>query len=110
MKLLFDQNLSHRLARMLVDVYPDCVHVRDVGLKTATDTVIWEYARHQNYMIVSKDSDFHQRSFVLGHPPKVVWVRLGNCATGVIETLLRNHVDDIQAFEQDTTATFLILS
>jgi predicted nuclease of predicted toxin-antitoxin system len=30
---------------------------------------------------VSKDTDFHQRSFLFGGPPKVVWIRLGNCST-----------------------------
>jgi predicted nuclease of predicted toxin-antitoxin system len=109
MKLLFDQNLSHRLVRMLADVYPDCIHIRDVSLKTATDSVIWEYAKHNGYMIVSKDSDFHQRSFVFGYPPKVVWIRRGNCSTKTIEQILRDHHETVAQFEADATATFLIL-
>jgi len=73
-KLLFDQNLSHKLVSRLADIFPDSSHVREVGLKAAEDLVIWEYARN-NLMIVSKDSDFHQRSFLYGFPPKVIWVR-----------------------------------
>lgn len=109
MKLLFDQNLSHRLVRVLADVYPDSEHVRDVGLKEAVDTDVWNFAKGQGFMIVSKDSDFHQRSLLLGYPPKVIWVRLGNCSTKAMELALRDHSADVQRFEADTTASFLIL-
>ncbi len=109
MKLLLDQNLSHRLARALVDIYPESVHVRDVGLNMASDTIIWEYAKQYGFTIVSKDADFHQRSFVLGYPPKVVWIRRGNCSTKAIESILRNQFEIMQTFYTDTMATFLIL-
>ena len=78
MKLLFDENLSHTLVRLLADLFPGSIHVREIGLKAADDSVVWEYAKNNGLMIVSKDSDMHQRSFVFGYPPKVVWVRLGN--------------------------------
>ena len=109
MKLLFDQNLSHRLVRLVADVYPESLHVRDIGLNTATDTVIWDYAKTNGYMIVSKDSDFHQRSFVFGYPPKVIWIRRGNCATDSVEQILRDSLETITTFAADETATFLIL-
>ena len=109
MRLLFDQNLSHRLVWSLADVYPDCQHVRGVGLREAPDTQVWNYARSNGYTIVSKDSDFYQRSLVLGFPPKVIWVRLGNCTTAAIEQLLREHVEFVEQFEADGTATFLVL-
>ena len=109
MKLLFDQNLSHRLVAMLAGVYPACEHVRNIGLKEAADTVVWNYARSHGFIIVSKDADFHQRSLLLGSPPKVIWVRLGNCATVAVEDVLRRHAADVQRFAADATATFLIL-
>jgi predicted nuclease of predicted toxin-antitoxin system len=110
MKLLFDQNLSHRLVRALADVYPDCRHVREVGLKAASDTTIWDYAKNNGFTIVSKDADFHQRSFVLGFPPKVIWIRIGNCSTETIERVLRDHTEEVERFDADAAATFLILS
>ena len=61
-------------------------------------------------MICSKDSDMHQRSFVLGYPPKVVWVRLGNCSTSDVAKLLRRHFAAIEAFDTDDYAAFLSLS
>ena len=78
MRLLLDQNLSPRLVTGLADLYPESVHVRDVGLQMADDETIWAYAEQHGLAILSKDADFHQRSFVRGHPPKVVWIRRGN--------------------------------
>jgi len=62
-KLLFDENLSARLAGRLADVYPGSQHVSEVGLGSSDDAAVWEFARAQGFAIVSKDSDFHQRSF-----------------------------------------------
>ena len=45
MKRLFDQNLLYRLVRALADAYPDCQHVRNVGLGEASDTQVWAYAQ-----------------------------------------------------------------
>ena len=61
-------------------------------------------------MIVPKDSDMHQRSFVFGYPPKVIWVRLGNCSTSDVARLLRQHFAAISTFYDDPYASFLSLS
>lgn len=110
MKLLFDENLSPRLVLRLSDAFPGSAHVRDVGLARATDTAIWDYARDHGYAIVSKDSDFHQVSFVRGQPPKVIWLRRGNCTTTDIETMLRSNRIGILAFCDEDAAAFLALS
>jgi len=69
-----------------------------------------ESAKQQGLMIVSKDSDFHQRSFVFGFPPKVIWIQLGNCTTTEVEQVIRKDFDAIKAFFEDTEAAFLVLS
>lgn len=109
MKLLFDQNLSHRLVQALQKEFPDSRHVREVGLQEATDIVVWQYAAQQGFAIVTKDADFHQRSFLFGHPPKVIWVRVGNASTAQIEVLLRRRAEDVSAFGSDPESAFLIL-
>lgn len=109
MKLLFDQNLSYKLVKCLSDVYPESEHVRQVGLGEADDTTVWEYAKNNNLVIVSKDEDFHQRSFLSGPPPKVVWLRLGNCTTQDIEDALRQKRVAISAFVAEKEAAFLII-
>jgi predicted nuclease of predicted toxin-antitoxin system len=110
MRLLFDENLSPKLVLLLVDLFPDSVHVRDVGLKASDDHSVWNYAGSHDLVIVSKDSDMHQRSFVFGAPPKVVWVRLGNCSTSDVADLLRKHVQTLEQFGADEFASFLSLS
>jgi predicted nuclease of predicted toxin-antitoxin system len=109
-KLLFDENLLHQLVRLLADIFPQSVHVRDVGLKSAEDPVVWQYAKENRLIIVSKGSDLHRRSFVLGHPPKLVWVRLGNCSTTEVERLWRRHFSAITIFHEDVEASVLALS
>jgi predicted nuclease of predicted toxin-antitoxin system len=108
-KLLFDENLSHKLARRLADIFPDSIHVRDVGLKATDDPHVWDYARDNDFMIVSKDADMHDLSLVFGNPPKVVWVRLGNCSTRQVEGLLRREFGVIKLFYEDDTVSLLVL-
>ena len=109
MRLLYDQNLSYRLVAELQDLYPNSLHVRDIGMKESDDSDIWDYAAQNGYIIVSKDSDFRQQSFMYGHPPKVIWVRVGNCSVSTIISLLRTHHDAILRFEQSETASFFAL-
>ena len=109
MKLLFDHNLSPKLVEHLADVFPGSKHVRNLNLHKADDAQVWEYARMNALAIVSKDEDFHQLSFLHGPPPKVVWVRLGNCTTSDIEHLLRESEADLAQFDADEAGAFLIL-
>jgi len=109
MKLLFDQNLSPRLPRLLADIYPDSVHVREIGLREADDVTIWDYAKSQRFAIVSKDSDFQQRSLLHGSPPKFIWLRVGNCTVRRTEELLRSYSAVIHTFDLDDSKSHLML-
>lgn len=109
MKLLFDQNLSHRLVGDLAPWYSDSAHVGAFGLDVATDSEIWTYAREQDYLIVSKDSDFRQLAFLFGPPPKAVWLRVGNRSTTAIFELLRSAVDVIDRFAATDEEALLVL-
>jgi len=97
-KLLFDENLSIRLPGALQNLFPGSRHIIDCGLRGATDTTIWEFAKQNGFAIVSKDSDYAQRSALLGAPPKVIWIRIGNCTTRRIDFLLRNTRGRIETF------------
>jgi predicted nuclease of predicted toxin-antitoxin system len=108
-KLLFDENLSPRLATALADLFPDSQHVRDAGLRGATDHAVWDYAKEYGFAIVSKDNDFRQLAFVKGAPPKVVWVAVGNAGTDRILRLLRSSLPALQAFDGEIEETLLIL-
>jgi predicted nuclease of predicted toxin-antitoxin system len=109
MRLLFDQNPSPRLPIRLADLYPESVHVRSIGLRDATDNEIWEYAKLNDFIIVSKDSDFQHRSLLYGHPPKFIWLRVGNCPLRLIEELLRRHSIAIHTFQHDLHKSHLMI-
>ncbi|MFO7641754.1 MAG: DUF5615 family PIN-like protein [Candidatus Competibacteraceae bacterium] len=110
MKLLLDENLSPRLPALLGDLYPGSQQVEQAGLRGATDSTVWEYAKTGGYVLVSKDNDFRQRSFQYGAPPKVVWLSVGNGGTSLILRLLRASRDEIEAFVAMPEAALLILS
>ena len=96
MKLLFDQNISFRITKKLLDLFPNCKHVSDCGLMDCDDHDIWEYAGKNNYSIVTFDSDFYDISVISGHPPKIIWIREGNLTTKEIVQLLMNKKDAIK--------------
>ena len=110
MKLLFDQNLSDQLVILLADLFPNSTHVKTIGLNTATDTQLWDYARDNDYLIVSKDTDFRNRSVIHGYPPKVIWIRKGNCSTSAVAYDLRRHFADIKEFARDAKVGLFVLS
>jgi predicted nuclease of predicted toxin-antitoxin system len=108
-KLLFDQNLSPRLVDLLSDLYPESAHVSSVGLDRAPDDGVWNHAKQYGFIVVTKDTDFHERSVIAGTPPKIIWIRRGNCSTTMIEQILRRHRKDIQQLAGDTNASYLVL-
>lgn len=109
MRLPFDQNLSHKLVERLADAFPDSLHVRDIGMKSASDTAIAEFALAQGLTIVSKDADFLALRFVLGEHVRVVWVRLGNGSTDQVEQALRERRSSIDALGNDPSPVIEIL-
>lgn len=107
--LLFDENLSRRLVSRLADVFPGSQHVALVGLETASDREVWEYAKDNGFIITTKDSDFNELLLLWGFPPKIVWIQRGNCSTSDIEQLLRENAESIEKMEADAyTGIFTI--
>ncbi|WP_414665185.1 DUF5615 family PIN-like protein [Horticoccus sp. 23ND18S-11] len=109
MKFLFDENLSPKLVLLLADIYPNSLHVRDVGLESAADPAVWKYATQHGMTIVSKDEDFHHLSFLRGAPPKVIGIHTGNCSTKIVAQLLRDRRPQVMKFDADLDASFLVL-
>lgn len=109
MKLLFDQNLSPRLVNLLADLFLNSNHVFPLGLDCSSDSEIWEYARLNGFILVTKDADFGDMSLLRGFPPKVVWLRKGNCSTAEIENILRSNFSAIENLYQDKVVGLLTL-
>jgi predicted nuclease of predicted toxin-antitoxin system len=109
MKLLLDENLSDRIVPRIADLYPDSQHVKALGLTNTDDVVIWEYAKANDFIIVSKDADFHQRSLLFGHPPKCIYLRIGNSPTAKIIQILRDNFETISQFSVREGESILVL-
>ena len=107
--MLFDQNISPSLVERLNDVFPGSVHVSTLGMGRALDVEIWQYAYDHDYMIVTKDADFSELGLIKGFPPKIIWIRRGNCSTQDIETILRENYSAISALSTDPETGILTL-
>ena len=109
MKLLFDENLSQKLVAKCADAFPVCAHVSLVGLEGHPDSEIWDYAQENEFTIVSKDSGFYHRNVLIGPPPQLVWLRLGNCTSDEIVSLLqRNQHKIVELFASKPTAVLVL--
>jgi predicted nuclease of predicted toxin-antitoxin system len=109
MRLLFDEQLSERLPDLLADLFPGSLHVRTIAGVGMTDARVWDLAIEHECLLVTKDEDFHRLSVLRGAPPKVVWLRLGNCTTEIVAEVLRRHEEDLRAFADHREATFLAI-
>ncbi|CAN5510039.1 DUF5615 family PIN-like protein [soil metagenome] len=109
MKLLFDQNLSPKLVVRLNDLFPGSLHVQSLQLDQAQDDVIWDYATHHGFTVVSKDEDYSVLSTMRGAPPKVIWLQMGNCTTDEIVEIFRDRTSEILAFDVNESLSILVL-
>jgi predicted nuclease of predicted toxin-antitoxin system len=105
MTLLFDQNISFKVAKRIRDVFPRAQHVSDIKLEGSQDIEIWEYSKINNYCIVTYDSDFIDLTTLKGFPPKIIWLRLGNTTTEkIISRLLTDFKLIFDFLESEDTA------
>ena len=101
MKLLFDQNISFRVIQQISNYFPEAKHVRDFDLQFASDREIWKYAKDNEYNIVTLDSDFYDIVTLIGHPPKIIWLRLGNTSCLNLARVFSVHQENIKSFITD---------
>ena len=101
MKLLFDQNLSPKLAKYFEGHFIASQHLMDFGFDASDDLTVWEFAQKNGFTIITKDSDFNNLVSFLGFPPKVIWLRRGNCSTKIIRDIIIENFETIKAFIND---------
>lgn len=89
--------------------YPDSAHLETLQLMGAPDQTVWQRAAAEGYVLVTKDEDFHRMSVVYGPPPKVIWIRLGNCSTADVARLLESEIERLRVFVDDPETSFLSL-
>lgn len=81
MKLLFDQNISFRIIKLIQLAFPQSEQIRKLNLENKSDKEIWTFAGRNGFTIVTFDADFYEFSNLYGHPPKIIWLRTGNNTT-----------------------------
>ena len=84
MNFLVDAQLPPALARWITRQGHQATHVFEIGLQTADDPVIWERARSDDTVIISKDEDFVDRWLLSDRPVSLIWIRKGNCSNQVL--------------------------
>ena len=102
MKLLFDQNISFRILKKVLDIYPKSKQVRELCLENATDIEIYNFSKKNHFTIITFDADFFDLSILKGHPPKIIWIRTGNTTTKYLANILRAKKDIINDFLLDS--------
>jgi predicted nuclease of predicted toxin-antitoxin system len=98
MRLLFDQNISHRILALIPEHYKECSTIKKEGLTNASDKEIWLFARANDFTIVTQDSDFNDLTSLMGFPPKIIWIRAGNLRTHALADILFHYRDEILNF------------
>jgi len=102
MKLLLDANISWKLVNILIPIFGECTHVDLVGLKVpAKDRHIWNYALENEYIIITKDTDFLDLLELKGFPPKVVLIKTGNNSSKILADIIINAKSKIEDLENN---------
>lgn len=102
MKLLFDQNISYKILKLILDDFPESTTIKNCNLIDQSDKVIWDFAKANNFTIVTQDSDFNDFNLLYGFPPKIIWIRLGNIQTSTLSQVLIAHKKEIHDFKENS--------
>lgn len=107
--LLLDENLSESVLTHIEPHFPRSSHIRRSIGPGATDRAVWEHARNNGLVLVSRDEDFQRLSVLHGAPPKVIWLRGHNLSNVEVVEILRSARDRIRAFVADPELALLVL-
>jgi len=107
MKLLLDQNISSKITEKLQSDFQGSAHVKEFNLTQRSDILIWEFAKHNDFIIVTRDADFFDIGLIQGYPPKIIWIQTNNPSKEYTENLLLTNKDIIYNFV-DESETFCL--
>jgi len=100
-KLLIDANISYRIKKNLYPVFEDVLHVTDLNLsQPAKDIEIWKWAKANQFLITTFDTDFETLFNFRGFPPKLVLLKIGNQSTKFISKVLISSHEKIVLFDK----------
>jgi predicted nuclease of predicted toxin-antitoxin system len=91
MRIWVDAQMSPAIATWITSNYAvTAVAIRELGLRDAEDKEIFEAARQEKTVVMTKDSDFMLLLDKLGPPPQVIWVTCGNTSNARLKEILTN--------------------
>ncbi len=105
--MLLDQNLSYKLEKQFHFSFEEVKHVKTLGLHNALDADIWQYAKQNDFSILTRDADFNDIGLLRGFPPKIIWLRIGNLKTAQIAQLIHLNAATISAFLEELATGIL---
>jgi predicted nuclease of predicted toxin-antitoxin system len=96
-RVIADENISWRIKKLIPnwDILPS--NEINPG-KRLNDSYIWDFARQNNYNILTFDEDFFEIQNIHSFPPKIIWLRTGNIPTRLIAERLKQLESDINSF------------
>ncbi|HMS65515.1 MAG TPA: DUF5615 family PIN-like protein [Ignavibacteria bacterium] len=100
MKFLFDENISHRILKKLNSEFANSIHCKNINPNPKNDLDIWNYAKSNDFTIVTFDEDFYEWMILKGFPPKIIWLRTGNTTTNNIAEIINKKSLDIKDFHE----------
>jgi predicted nuclease of predicted toxin-antitoxin system len=90
--------------------YPDSSQVVLLGMESATDKEVWQKAKDDGYVIVTRDADFQELSLVWGQPPKVIRLKtLNQSRAATLKVLLENREVIIESLVEHDLASVEIV-
>lgn len=101
MKLLLDQNISHKVVGQLRQHFNEIYSIREFDLTNAMDFKIWEFAKSNEFTIVTFDEDFYKIQLIRGYPPKIIWFKTGNILKQQFVNFLIAQKEMVHAFVND---------
>lgn len=107
MKFLFDQNISYRILKKILNSFPDSKHVNEVKLTNSDDKAIWHYAKKEGFTIITHNSDFDDLFLLYGFPPKIIKFKVGNLSNDETIAIILKNEKSVREFIEDEETGFL---
>jgi len=98
MKLLLDENISFRVLNGIASVFPSSIHITKSEAGVRLDREIFDFARFNDFTIVTFDEDFYELQLFNGYPPKIIWLRFGNSTNLKVTSKLLENESLIKSF------------
>ena len=96
-EFLVDANLPFRISKWKNDKFIYVLNINPLW----NDEEIWDYAKTNNLIIVTKDKDFRVKQIMQGFPPKVIHIKFGNLKLNEFENVINECWDKVEIFIKD---------